>query len=128
MNCPQCGRGNPEGAKFCNNCGTALPERAAAPSAPAQTSGLAVASLLLGIAGFLCCFFGAPAIVGLILGVLALNEINMSGGRLEGRGLAIAGIAVSGAVLASYFLFGLWALLASLGRMHEMRMDWMRMH
>jgi len=128
MNCPQCGKGNPEEGKFCNNCGSALPERPAAPAALPQTSGMAVASLVLGIAGLLCCCCGAPAIVGLILGILALSEINKSGGRLEGRGLAIAGIAVSGAVLASYFLFGLWAMLASLGHMHEMRMDWMHMH
>ena len=128
MYCPQCGNGSPEGARFCSNCGSPLPGKPVGPAALAQMSGMAVASLVLGIAGFLCCFCGAPAIVGLILGILALNEISLSGGRLEGRGLAIAGIAVSGAVLASYLLFALWAMLASLGNMQEMRMDWPRMH
>ena len=77
---------------------------AAAPGAPpplsvapaeAKTSGMAIASLVLGILGF-C---GITALVGLILGIVALVKINRSGGRLSGQGLAIAGISVSGFML-----------------------------
>jgi prepilin-type processing-associated H-X9-DG protein len=71
--------------------------RAAAlsPSMPAKTSGMAISSLVLGVLG-LC---GVTAVAGLILGILALVNINRSGGRLSGRGLAIAGICVSGFML-----------------------------
>jgi len=55
----------------------------------AKTSRMAVASLVLGI-------LGCTSIVGLILGIIALVKINDSRGGLAGRGLAIAGICVSG--------------------------------
>jgi prepilin-type processing-associated H-X9-DG protein len=64
------------------------------PGAP--TSGLAVTSLVLGI-------MGCTALVGLVLGIIALVRINKSQGRQGGRGLAIAGICVSAVML----LFGL---------------------
>lgn len=58
-------------------------------------SGKATASLVLGAMVFICaCFSGLPAVV---LGVLALREIDRSGGRLRGRGKAVAGV-VLGAV------------------------------
>ena len=71
------------------------PAPLAAPPGPAKTSGVAIASLILGILGF-C---GITALVGLILGIVALVKINRSGGRLSGQGLAIAGISVSGFML-----------------------------
>jgi hypothetical protein len=61
--------------------------------AGAKTSGLAIASLVCGIAGL--CTAGLGSIVGLILGLMALKKIGDSGGRVGGRGLAIAGLAVS---------------------------------
>ena len=60
-----------------------------------KTSGMAIASLVLGILG-VC---GITALVGLILGTIGLVRINRSGGRLTGRRLAIAGIWVSGLML-----------------------------
>ncbi len=66
---------------------TPLPGGVVAP----QTSGLAVASLVLGILG--C--FGITALAGLVLGVVSLVRVNNSQGRLSGKGIAIAGIAVS---------------------------------
>jgi hypothetical protein len=60
-----------------------------------KTSGLAVASLVLGLVGF-C---GITAIVGLVLGIVAKVKIRRSGGRLKGGGLAIAGICLSLAML-----------------------------
>ncbi len=59
--------------------------------APAKLSALAVVSLVLGVLG--CTGLGALA--GLICGIVALVRINRSGGRLRGRGLAIAGLVVS---------------------------------
>lgn len=60
---------------------------------PVRTSGLAVASLILGILGLVTC--GATALVGLILGLCALGPTGGNPPRLAGRGLAIAGICVS---------------------------------
>lgn len=60
-----------------------------------RTSGLAVASLVLGILGF-C---GITAIIGLVLGIVAQVKIKRSDGRLQGGGLAIAGICVSAFML-----------------------------
>ena len=69
---------------------------AAPPAAPAKakTSGLAIASLVLGIAG--PCTVGLGSIIGLILGIVGLVKIGRSAGAKGGRGLAIAGIVVSG--------------------------------
>ena len=62
--------------------------------AKAKTSGLAIASLVLGIAG--PCTVGLGSIIGLILGIVGLVKIGRSAGAMGGRGLAIAGIVVSG--------------------------------
>jgi prepilin-type processing-associated H-X9-DG protein len=74
-------------------------DRAHPPGVPAPTSGLATASLVLGILGCV----GITALVGLVLGIIALVKIDKSQGRLGGRGLAIAGICVSAVML----VFGL---------------------
>jgi len=57
---------------------------------PTETSGKAIASLILGICSFVTCFFtGVPAI---ILGILGLGDINNPQKRVTGKGLAISGI------------------------------------
>ena len=61
---------------------------------PAEHSALAIASLVLGLLGF--CSAGLSALVGLILGIVALVRIRQSEGRLGGQSFAIAGICVSG--------------------------------
>jgi hypothetical protein len=71
-----------------------LPQAAAAGG---KTSGLAIASLVLGGLGLPSC--GLTALVGLILGIVALVKINRSQGAIGGSGLAIAGICVSGTLL-----------------------------
>jgi prepilin-type processing-associated H-X9-DG protein len=55
---------------------------------PAKTSGLAVASLVLGI-------LGITALIGLVLGIIALVKVKRSQGTLSGSGIALAGIIVS---------------------------------
>jgi hypothetical protein len=70
---------------------------AAAPAAPvarAKRSGMAIASLILGILGLFSC--GITALVGLILGFIARSKIRKSQGSLRGNGIALAGIIVSG--------------------------------
>lgn len=69
-----------------------------------RLSGKALGSLALGLLSFgLAAFAGLPAI---ILGVLSLDDIKQSAGRLSGRRLAIAGIAsgLFGATVCSFLL------------------------
>jgi hypothetical protein len=61
-----------------------------APWVAPRTSGMAIASLVLGIFSFcLTIFTGIPAV---ILGIIALSGINRSRGAITGAGMAIAGI------------------------------------
>lgn len=55
---------------------------------PAQTNGLAVASLIFGLLGFI-------PVLGLIFGLNALRQINNNPGKYTGRGMAVAGIILS---------------------------------
>ena len=58
-----------------------------------RTHGLAVSSLVLGILGL--CSGGITAVVGLVLGIIALIRIRRAPDQFRGKGLAIAGICVS---------------------------------
>lgn len=60
----------------------------------AKTSGLAVASLILGVLGF--CTLGITALFGIILGIVSLVQISGSRGRLGGAPIAVIGLIVSG--------------------------------
>lgn len=57
---------------------------------PRKTSGLAVASLVLGLFGFCCPFL--PSVAAVICGHVARGKIKSSGGAQEGSGLALAGL------------------------------------
>jgi len=58
---------------------------------PTQSSGTAVAALVLGICGFVVCPL-ICSIAAIICGNIALNEIERSGGRITGRDMAKAGL------------------------------------
>jgi hypothetical protein len=83
------------------------PQQYAAPMATG-TNGLAIASLI-------CAFF--IPIVGVILGHIALNQIKQTG--QEGRGLAIAGLAIGyslialGLIVACIYVIAIAAILNS---------------
>lgn len=64
------------------------------PVAAKKTSGLAVASLVLAVLGFMCIPVLGP-IIGLVLGFSAKSQIKKSEGRLGGGGMATAGIVLS---------------------------------
>jgi len=104
MYCPKCGTQNPDDAQSCNTCGAILTSSptTAAPVTP-KTSGLAITALILGILAFFTC--ALTAIPAIILGIIALVKIEKSGGRITGKGLAVAGI------VAPVFSFVLLILL-----------------
>ena len=113
MFCTKCGKQIPDDADSCNFCGVPVEIARAADSPTTQspasvvgeermpgesrTSGLAIASLVLGILGLVS--MGLTALVGLVLGIVGMLQIRKSRGRLRGDGLAIAGIAVSSCVI-----------------------------
>jgi hypothetical protein len=72
-----------------------------APAGP--TSGMAIASLVVSLLGI--------GIVGVILGHLALNEINKSNGYMQGRGLAIAGLIIGYLQIAAGVIFGIFLVI-----------------
>jgi hypothetical protein len=85
------------------------PESMSEQAVVTKTSGLAIASLILGIFGF--CTFGLAGIVGLILGIVGLNAITQSAGQLKGKGLAVAGVVVSAVSPITLFIALLMAML-----------------
>ncbi|MCK4794792.1 MAG: DUF4190 domain-containing protein, partial [Desulfobacteraceae bacterium] len=75
----------------CHSCSSVLTSTPAqAPALGVKTSGLAIAALVLGILSIFT--LGLTAIPAIILGIISLVTIEKSGGRITGRGFAIAGI------------------------------------
>jgi type II secretory pathway pseudopilin PulG len=65
-------------------------------SPPSKTSGLAIASLVLGILGITCLLPILGPILAIVLGIVALNQIGKSRGCVAGQGRAIAGLILGG--------------------------------
>ncbi|HMQ30267.1 MAG TPA: DUF4190 domain-containing protein [Chloroflexaceae bacterium] len=128
MICAQCGATSEEGQRFCYNCGARLserqPETATAtaqplpvppPPAPIQpgayqqppayapqvipNSPLAIASLVSGILAWVVLPF-IGAIIAVVTGHMARNEISRSAGGLAGAGMALVGLILGYAQLA----------------------------
>ncbi|MBI3097472.1 MAG: DUF4190 domain-containing protein [Planctomycetes bacterium] len=84
-----------------------------APAPPAETSGLAIASLVCGIMAFMSCGFCLlPQVLAVIFGHMARSRIEASGGTLEGQGLAMAGLILGYISLVQVALLVVFAALA----------------
>lgn len=59
---------------------------------PQKASGMATAALVLSILGIFCC--GIASIIGLILGIVELGNINKGQSSEKGRGFAKAAIII----------------------------------
>jgi len=81
--------------------------------APARTNGFAVASLVLGLVGWLPC--GIGSVLAIVFGFVARSQIKSSGGQQVGSGMATAGI-VLGFIGAGFWLLGFTLQLASSSR------------
>ncbi|MFX0573151.1 DUF4190 domain-containing protein [Nocardia nepalensis] len=68
---------------------------------PQGNNGLAIGSLIASIIGLCSC--GIGAIVGIILGVIALNQIKESG--QQGRGMALAGIWIGAVAIVLWIAY-----------------------
>jgi Domain of unknown function (DUF4190) len=109
MFCSKCGAPL-NGAAFCSACGTSVVVPPSAPAAPnfsgvpqaPTTNGFAIAGFVVSIVGFFFLNW-----LGLVFGIIALNQINKSEGRQGGRGLAIAAI-----VIGTLFLIPILSLFS----------------
>lgn len=125
MFCFRCGASMPDTSTACPQCGTAVADApqvspppamppAAAPWSNApfpqpyfarpRTDGKAIASLICGVLSLMCftVFAGIPAV---ILGHLSKSDIRKSQGRLQGDGMALAGLITGYAGIAFGLLF-----------------------
>jgi hypothetical protein len=84
------------------------PSGAGNSAAPPKTSGLAIASLILGLLSFILSIF--TAIPAVICGHISLGQIKKSAGAVTGRGMAIAGL-----VLGYLYFVVLAAILFAIG-------------
>lgn len=123
MFCSKCGNQVDQGNSYCQKCGavvsqplTAQPQSATAPLTSnmsvtaVKTSGMAIASLVLGIVG-LFFFPFIPSILAIIFGVISIGQINRSNGVLKGKGMAVAGLVMGIiAVVLSILLIALVGL------------------
>ncbi|GII54004.1 hypothetical protein Pth03_23930 [Planotetraspora thailandica] len=91
------GHGTPPGE---GHAGEGFPPSAPDPYGRPPRSGLAVATLVLGVAGLIMC--GLPALFGAITGHLALRHIRRT--DAGGRGMALTGLTLS------YFALFIWII------------------
>lgn len=110
MFCPKCGAQNADDVAICSSCGyglTGQPQAAQPTQMPVstlKTSPMAIWSLVLGIVALLTCGISLLWIPGIILGILALKRINEKPQELAGKGVATAGIVISGIAILSITL------------------------
>jgi hypothetical protein len=91
-------------------------------SLPPQRSGMATTSFVFGLAAFiasipsypfLCCcgFLGVPcSLVALLFGFLAISAMRNDPVRMQGKGLAIAGVVLAALALLIMVVVGLWMI------------------
>ncbi len=123
--CKNCGASINENEKFCSSCGHKVEEGAFSTQTlnneqpnmeaesmnynqniyqPQPTSGMAVASLVLGIVGIFLSWitFLIPSILGIVFGAVAIKQCNERG--LNGRGMAIGGLVCSIIIVAIFVI------------------------
>ena len=74
-----------------------------------KTNGLAIAALVLGIAGLVFYACGVASILALVFGYMSRRQIDESGGTQGGRGMAIAGIIMGWIGVALVVIF--WVVI-----------------
>ncbi len=83
MQCEVCGKELPDGIIVCESCKSSI-------LSAQKTNKMAMASLVVSIAGLMLGF----GIVAVIFGIIGQNQITASMGRQKGGGMAIAGIVI----------------------------------
>ena len=84
------------------------------PISTQKSQGLALASMITSIAGFLIgCFGPLPGIAGMIMGFVALSQIKRSPEQFGGKSYAAAGIIVGSISTFFYLVLILWIILSA---------------
>jgi hypothetical protein len=99
--------------EFANSYATTTPPAIPLPGRTRQTSSFATAGLVCGILSWVlfCCCGGFPFnVLGLVFSLIGLSQTGRYPGLYEGRGLAIAGVALSVASLILVIGLTLWSL------------------
>lgn len=78
--------------------------------ASATTNSMAIASLVSSLLGWIC---GVGPILGVVFGIIALNQIKQS--NQGGRGLALAGIIIGGIGIAFMVLYVIFVIIGAAG-------------
>jgi hypothetical protein len=93
--CFRCGQAMEASAPTCPQCGASqlssavyAPPPVQQPPSTAETNGMAIASLVLGILWL----YWIGSILAVVFGHIALGQIARSQGRSAGRGMALAGV------------------------------------
>ena|SRR6478735_5741154 len=95
---------------------------------PPQNSSNATVALVLGICGFVVCPL-VCSILAIVFAKKAYTEIDYSGGRIGGRGMAQAGLILGwigvGFCVVALLLFAVWivAVIAFLNEADDFEMD-----
>jgi competence protein ComGC len=85
-----------------------------------QRSGLALASMILGICGIVLCLGPLAGIPGVICGHMAQSRIKQAGGTMSGAGLATAGLVMGYLSIAWVVVIGMMAAIA-IPNLHKAR-------
>ena len=112
--CSQCGENISNDAKFCKNCGQKVIEEGTVKEETTTVStieptnntqkvpvnGLSITGFVLSLVALMCCGVTSP--LGLIFSIIGLVKGNPEDGT--GKGLAIAGIIISGIMLILFII------------------------
>lgn len=115
MYCSKCGVQNSEGATHCSNCGSVLMDLPQQPGVQAEsvsigepkTSGLAIASLVMGLLSLTCILWPLMVLPAIICGIVAMVKISNNKSRLKGTGLAVTGIVIPSVMLILFPIFAM---------------------
>ena len=105
MRCHQCGADNPDSAQFCQHCGISFAAAQPVGEMQARTSGLAIASFVMGLLCLTCVAWPLLFLPAILCGIIALVSISNNKGRLKGSGMAIAGIVIPAVMIVLIPIF-----------------------
>ena len=96
IQCPRCSSMSAITVNNCKSCGMPFTMEGTTLEAAGTSNGFCVASLVLGIIGIPSgCLIITP-LLGIIFGIIGLNQLSKNGSQGGGKGMAIAGIICGG--------------------------------
>jgi hypothetical protein len=80
-----------------------------------KSQGLALASMITGILGFMMfgCFFPLPGVLAFVLGLIALSQIKKSPEKFGGKPYATAGVIMGGISVLFFVAMIIWIILSA---------------